>query len=203
MIKTAIYDPQFLSSVGVKAVLQSGNEPFEVKLLDVNQQLAQQIEKHNPDFLVLEYLGENPVQVEALQEIKQRFKKLKVLIISNDDDTIEIKRRIALGVEGFLTKKCSLHEIQLAVDTISRGGRFYCQRVLDIMTNQEEALSVELTPREEQIVRMISKGAASSEIAKKLNLSIHTINSHRKNILKKLGFKSPTELIAYAVKKMS
>ncbi len=203
MIKAAIYDPQFLSSAGVKAVLQEGSEPFDVTMLDVNQQLARQIEKYTPDFLVIEYLGENPVQVEALQEIKQRFKQLKVLIISNDDDTIEIKRRIALGVEGFLTKKCSLHEIQLAVDTISRGGRFYCQRILDIMTNQEEALSVELTPREEQIVRMISKGAASSAIAKNLNLSIHTINSHRKNILKKLGFKSPTELIAYAVKKMS
>jgi two-component system response regulator NreC len=203
LIKTAIYDPQFLSSVGVKAVLQSRNEPFDVKLLDVTQQLAQQIEKNSPDLLVLEYLGENPVQVEVLQEIKQRFKKLKVLIISNDDDTIEIKRRIALGVEGFLTKTCSLHEIQLAVDTIIRGGRFYCQKILGIMTNQEEALSVELTPREEQIVRMISKGTASSHIAEKLNLSIHTINSHRKNIIKKLGFKSPTELIAYAVKKMS
>lgn len=203
MIKTVIYDPQILSSFGTKAILQEANESFEVHLLDVNQQLALQLEKYSPDFLILEYLGESPVQVEALQVVKQRFKKLKILIVSNDDDTIEIKRRIAIGIEGFLTKDCSLHEIQLAVDTISRGGRFYSQRILDIMTNQEAALSVELTPREEQIVRMISKGIPSSEIAERLNLSIHTINSHRKNILKKLGFKSPTELIAYAVKKMS
>lgn len=203
MIKAAIYDQQFLSGVGLKAVLQNGGEPYDVKLLDVHKQLSAQLEKYQPDLLVLEYLGDPPVHVDALQEIKRSYRKMKILIISEDDDTIEIKKRIALGIEGFLTKKCSLHEIQIAVDTITRGGRFYCQKVLDVMTNQEEALSVELSTREEQIVRLISKGTSSTEMAEKLNLSIHTINSHRKNILKKLGFKSPTELIAYAVKKMS
>jgi DNA-binding CsgD family transcriptional regulator len=74
---------------------------------------------------------------------------------------------------------------------------------LDIITNNEHALSVELSPREIQIIQKISQGAKSTEMAEKLNLSIHTINSHRKNIIKKLGFKSPTELIAYAIRKMA
>ena len=201
-MKTAIYDPQFLSAMGVKAVLGTQAQSASVEIFDVEKRLSVQIEKYDPALLIFEYLGNHPVSSDELKTIRKQFPRLKVLVISEDDDTIEIKKRIAVGVEGFLTKKCSGSEIQLAIETIMKGGRFYCQRILDIMTNQEEALSVELTERELQIVRMISKGASSTDMAEKLNLSIHTINSHRKNILKKLGFKSPTELIAYAVKKM-
>lgn len=202
MFKAAIYDTQFLSSEGIKTVLKSKPETNTVRVFESHLKLSAQIEQYTPDLLILEYLGDNPLSADAIKEIKRQFGFLKILIISEDDDTIEIKKRIAIGVEGFLTKKCSGSEIQLAIDTVKNGGRFYCQRILDIMTNQEEALAVELTERESQIIRMISKGASSTEMAKKLNLSIHTINSHRKNILKKLGFRSPAELIAYAVKKM-
>lgn len=203
MKKAAIYDHQFLSSIGIKSVLEAGAEPYRVKLFDTTQQLSIQLDNYLPDLLILEYLGENQVQPEVLQQIKRQHKKMKFLIISEEDDTIEIKKRIAIGIDGFITKKCSFYEVQMAIDAINRGGKFYCQKVLDIITNNEHALSVELSPREIQIIQKISQGAKSTEMAEKLNLSIHTINSHRKNIIKKLGFKSPTELIAYAIRKMA
>ncbi len=202
MLKAAIYDPQFLSSAGIEAVLKTSNKPYSIKVLDPEKKLINQIANQDIDLLVLEYVGKNPVSSEVLKQVRKEFPLLKVLIISEDDDTIEIKRRIALGIHGFLTKKCSAEEIKMTINTISEGGKFYCQRVIDIMTNQEDVMSVELTDRELQIVRLIGKGQSSTEIADKLNLSIHTINSHRKRILKKLDFKSPAELIAYAITKM-
>ena len=59
---------------------------------------------------------------------------------------------------------------------------------------------MELSDREMQVIRYVGKGLSSEEIASELNVSIHTVNSHRKNVLKKLGLKSPTELIVYALK---
>ena len=199
-MKAAIYDAQFLSGVGIAAVLENHPESYQIKLLDTDQQLKLQLEREQPDLLVLEYLGPHTVSTEVIRQIRKEFPKMKVLIISEDDDTIEIKRRMALGIHGFLTKKCSPDEISLTINTINQGGRFYCQKIIDIMSSQDHAASVELSPREQQVVHMLGKGMTSSSMAEHLNLSIHTINSHRKNILKKLGFKSPAELIAYAIK---
>ena len=199
-MKAAIYDAQFLSGVGIAAVLENHPESYQIKLLDTDQQLKLQLEREQPDLLVLEYLGPHTVSTEVIRQIRKEFPKMKVLIISEDDDTIEIKRRMALGIHGFLTKKCSPDEISLTINTINQGGRFYCQKIIDIMSSQDHAASVELSPREQQVVHMLGKGMTSSIMAEHLNLSIHTINSHRKNILKKLGFKSPAELIAYAIK---
>ena len=199
-MKAAIYDAQFLSGVGIAAVLENHPESYQIKLLDTDQQLKLQLEREQPDLLVLEYLGPHTVSTEVIRQIRKEYPKMKVLIISEDDDTIEIKRRMALGIHGFLTKKCSPDEISLTINTINQGGRFYCQKIIDIMSSQDHAASVELSPREQQVVHMLGKGMTSSSMAEHLNLSIHTINSHRKNILKKLGFKSPAELIAYAIK---
>ena len=72
---------------------------------------------------------------------------------------------------------------------------------MDIITQTEVNQTLELSHREMQIVQLIGKGLASEAIAQELKLSLHTVNSHRKNILKKLQLKSPTELIIYAVEK--
>uniref|UniRef100_UPI004048C839 LuxR C-terminal-related transcriptional regulator n=2 Tax=Roseivirga sp. TaxID=1964215 RepID=UPI004048C839 len=202
-MKVIIYDSQFLSSAGIQSVLKNYLESSEVEILNAEKRILPQLRDQSADLLILEYLGRHTVSFEHLKEIRKSYPKLKILIISEDDDTIEIKKRIALGVEGFLTKKCSLEEIRLTIDMIFKGGRFYCKRIIDIISDHEHAMSVELSERELQIIQMISKGTPSLQMAEKLNLSIHTINSHRKNILKKLGFKSPAELIAYAVKKVS
>lgn len=202
-MKVIIYDSQFLSSAGIASVLKNYTESSEVEVLNASKRIIPQLKDRSADLLILEYLGRQHVSFENIKEIRKSYPSLKILIISEDDDNIEIKKRVALGIEGFLTKKCTLEEIQLTIDVIRKGGRFYCKRIIEIIADQEHAMSVELSERELQIIQLISKGTPSLQMAEKLNLSIHTINSHRKNILKKLGFKSPAELIAYAVKKVS
>jgi DNA-binding NarL/FixJ family response regulator len=85
---------------------------------------------------------------------------------------------------------------------VVKGRKFYCNNVLDIITRQtpnvnNEQLRLKLTRREYEILKLIARGYTSTQIAEKLVLSVHTINSHRKNILKKLNLKSPTQLVAY------
>jgi len=162
--------------------------------------LEEQINKTQPDFLILEYKGQQSIQPDTLDRIKNKLPQLKTLIISEDDDPIVIRQFINSGVEGFLTKRCSNQEIKTAISSISEGGKFYCDRVINIITNKDLPNPMELSDREMQVIRYVGKGLSSEEIASELNVSIHTVNSHRKNVLKKLGLKSPTELIVYALK---
>lgn len=205
MLKAAIYDPQFLSSAGIKIVLEHSDEVSGVVLLDTNRQLSDQVKQHQPDLLILEYLGDNKgtgsVSAEVVKLVKSTFPQLKVLIISEDDDSLQINKHISSGIHGFLTKNCSVKEIEIALETIRENGKFYCQKVLDILSDPPIIEIGDLSEREMQIIKYVGRGMSSSDIASKLHVSIHTINSHRKNILKKLGLKSPTELIIYAVDK--
>ena len=199
-MKAAIYDPQFLSAIGIKTALEQADQACVPYVLDTSQSLLAQLLDCSPDLLVFEYLSQSPIQNEVLSQIRKKLPQLKLLIISDDQDRVEIKKYIANGIHGYLTKQCSKAEIEMAVITIMKGGKFYCPQIIEILTSQDELSTDVLSERETQVLGLIGQGKTSTDIANRLNLSIHTINSHRKNMLKKLGFKSPAELIAYAVK---
>ena len=196
----AIYDPQFLTREGAKKLLEQHQGVVATHVFNTEINLEEQINKTQPDFLILEYKGQQSIQPDTLDRIKNKLPQLKTLIISEDDDPIVIRQFINSGVEGFLTKRCSNQEIKTAISSISEGGKFYCDRVINIITNKDLPNPMELSDREMQVIRYVGKGLSSEEIASELNVSIHTVNSHRKNVLKKLGLKSPTELIVYALK---
>ena len=196
----AIYDPQFLTREGAKKLLEQHQGVVATHVFNTEINLEEQINKTQPDFLILEYKGQQSIQPDTLDRIKNKLPQLKTLIISEDDDPIVIRQFINSGVEGFLTNRCSNQEIKTAISSISEGGKFYCDRVINIITNKDLPNPMELSDREMQVIRYVGKGLSSEEIASELNVSIHTVNSHRKNVLKKLGLKSPTELIVYALK---
>lgn len=160
------------------------------------------LEKH-PDVLLLDYQSQDPILLTLLKQILQSH-ATNVLIITNDTQKSSIQNLLKLGVKGIVTKGCSKLEIINAIHSVSKGSRFFCNKVLDLVMAPEEpkpedCLATELSPRENEVLQLITKGFKTSDIADHLNVSIHTINSHRKNILKKLNLKSPAELIVFAM----
>ena len=146
----------------------------------------------------------NPVLKSLLTQVVQS-KATNVLVITNEDKREHIKPLLDMGIKGIVTKQCSQSEILNAIESVSKNTRFYCNRILDVLIeNEQEAKEVDceptdLSPREFEVLQLITKGHKTVQIADELNVSVHTINSHRKNILKKLNLKSPTELIVYAM----
>jgi len=86
---------------------------------------------------------------------------------------------------------------------VAQGNRFFCNNILDLVVenpdNEEDCEPTNLSPREYEVLEWITKGKTTAQIAEELHLSVHTINSHRKNILRKLNMRSPAELIVYAI----
>jgi len=201
LLKTAIYDPQLLTQKGLQNLLDLHESVSGTILLKTESSLEDQIQQTKPQLLALEYVGKQNIQPIVIERIRKKMSGMKVLIISLDTDPLLIREFTNIGVEGFLTKTCSIQEVNLAISTIAKGGKFFCDTVLEIITQSDVPNPSDLSDREMQVIRCVGKGLSSDEIANQLNLSIHTVNSHRKNILKKLGLRSPTELVVYALKK--
>ncbi|MEP3390327.1 MAG: response regulator transcription factor [Reichenbachiella sp.] len=127
---------------------------------------------------------------------------LLVVDLANHSLIQELKE---MGIRGILTTHCDAQEIKTALESIRLGKRFYCGDILDVLIKpqiQEKAVKGDeiLSSREIEVLEWVVKGLTTQQIAEKLSVSTHTINSHRKNMLKKLGLTSPVELIVYAVK---
>ncbi|GAA0890346.1 hypothetical protein GCM10009122_00240 [Fulvivirga kasyanovii] len=125
--------------------------------------------------------------------------KDSILILARDYTKQDIDYIIKSGIKGCISYECERDEVVNAIQNLARGQRFFCSSILNVILEQPSPALEPLSPREVEIMHLIIDGNSSSKIAEKLNLSIHTINSHRKNILQKLNLKSPTQLIIYAI----
>ncbi|MEK6478542.1 response regulator transcription factor [Catalinimonas sp. 4WD22] len=196
-------DNQELAVAGIKHLL-SGEKQFKI-IGQVNSKkaLEKQLIQHTPDVLVLDYTNLKGFSADDCLAISNAHPSLKIFIITADQE--HIMQVLEAGVLAFLTKDCSEQEILNAFHAIAKGQKFFCNRVLDVLMNHKvyksnaDTASGELSEREAEIIRYIAKGMGTQEIASKLNLSPHTINAHRKNILKKLDATSPVEMIVKAM----
>lgn len=204
-IRVLLSDFQFLTRTGLIHLIEE-RDGFElVGAMEQPDTLINSVLANHPDVLVMDYKGEDPVLQSLLKQILET-QATNVLIITNEARKPYIKQLLDMGIKGIVTKSCSQQEIINAIESISNRNRFYCNRILDVLmtdsVDEDEAVNCEptaLSPREFEVLQLITKGYRTADIADELHLSVHTINSHRKNILKKLNLKSPTELIVYAM----
>jgi DNA-binding NarL/FixJ family response regulator len=203
-IKVLLCDYQLLTREGISKVIDKQADMELVEVVDDHALILDPILKHHPNVLVLDYEEYDPILTTVLKNILENG-LTNVLLITNDEEPFQIQRLLDLGLKGIVTKFCSEREIVNAIHAVANKNRFFCNRILDVVLDsetdpEEKKLEPdELSSREFEVLQLIAKGHKTAEIADQLNLSVHTINSHRKNILKKLNLKSPTELIVYAI----
>mgnify|MGYP001235460228 CR=1 FL=1 len=202
-IKVLISDFQFLTREGLIKLTESTQNFDLVGVLEDQKQCMHQVTQLQPDVLILGYPEHQLDMNETLTEII-RMQASKVLIVTNEVEKGHIQNLLSFGVKGIVTKKCSQTEIIHAIESVAKSNRFFCNSILEIvMAPHEEVVanyeSTDLSKRELEVLELIAKGYRTVDIAEKLFVSIHTINSHRKNILKKLNLKSPAQLIVYAL----
>lgn len=192
-----IVDPQYLTQQGLKYHLESD----KALKIDLAETLPNTQRQKKYDIIITDYLS--PYTGDVNEDfLLTDFSRIKnsYLVISSDKQASRIRQLLRNGVKGYLTKDCSPDEISLAVSSILKGERFYCNTIIDLVAEQPstEPAHINLTSRETEIILLIAKGYTTQRISDKLHISVHTVNSHRKNILKKLNLSTPAELMAYA-----
>ncbi|HMQ48348.1 MAG TPA: response regulator transcription factor [Saprospiraceae bacterium] len=205
-IPIILADAHYLVRLGLKQLLAE-NTPIEVVVEAENEaDLLQKVAAYDKVLVILDYNHADRFSTETVKKIKQHHPGAQILIISADNNKDSIYQVLESGVNSFITKTCDEKEIIDAVYATAKGERFFCAKVLDYILQrsfskpeEENCQPAPLSVREMEIVRLISKGYISKEIADQLNISTHTVYTHRKKIMRKLKVNSASELVLYAV----
>ena len=151
-----------------------------------------EINEKRPDIVVLDIMLPQLNGVEVLRQLKNADRKPDILIFSAFPSKNVVKKVLEAGIEGFIEKDANLNELEVAIEKIVAGQSYFGPRIVDIMREiminptQGDSLE-ELTPRERQVLQLIAESCTSKEIAAKLDISVKTADTHRANLMKKLG----------------
>lgn len=209
--KTRIYladDHQVLID-GMQAVLNT-NKSFEIAGFSLNGiNVIEQAQKTKADILVMDINMPEKDGIEVLKDFSGAELPFKVIILSSYDDLKLIKEVMKLGARGYLTKQCAGENIIEAIQAVENGEEYFCKTVRDKIFNSftrngvkpnAETSSISLTERELEIIKLISLEYSGKEISEELSISTNTVETHRKNLVKKLNVKNTIGLVKFALK---
>ncbi|MHA4870494.1 response regulator [Duganella sp. PWIR1] len=140
--------------------------------------------------------GTNGIEATAL--FKQAFPQIAVLILSMHDKVEYVSQAIQAGARGYVLKDAPGKDIVVAIETVMSGGIYY-SAALARQLAQPQNQDNQLTTREHEVLRHIANGESNKQIARALDLSVRTVETHRLNIKRKLGIEGQAELIRFAV----
>lgn len=145
--------------------------------------------------------------IEATRRILSEMEDVKIIILSMHSDKRFIEDVFKIGAHGYLLKECAFDELISAVEVVARNQYYLSSNITnivmkDFINNLKESKSPfsQLSSREIEVIQHISEGKTTAQIAELLNLSIKTVESHRRNIMTKLELNNMAELIKYAIR---
>jgi DNA-binding NarL/FixJ family response regulator len=161
--------------------------------------------RERPDLAILDVKMPKLTGLQATREIKRQVPETAVLILSMHDDERYLFEALKAGASGYVLKAQADTDLLEAIRAVQRGEPFLtpdAQRALitDLLERGTPS-DEELTPREEEVVKLVAEAHTSKEIAEILHLSEKTVENHRANAMRKLGMRDRVELVRYAIRK--
>jgi DNA-binding NarL/FixJ family response regulator len=149
--------------------------------------------------------------IELTYQIRQNFPNVKVILLTVSEDAKTIQEAFRAGVSGYVMKKAGKAEFEVALNTVASGKKYYSEsvvfellnrntQVVDLVNETIDDKVKDLSEREIEIITLIAKEYSTNQIAEQIFLSPATVETHRHNILKKLGLKNSIGLVKFAIK---
>lgn len=206
-VKILIADNSFLIREGLRSIITSCNEFKLVGEAEKAEELAEKVLLYNPHVVVIDYASPY-FSIDDILTTKQNFPEINILAITNPQSKSVISKAIENGVVSHLLKDCGKEEIIEAIFSTAKAQKFFCGKILDtVLKATEISISegvscdgIKLSAREVEIIQLVAEGMSNKEIAERLFLSVHTITTHRKNIMSKLGVNNTAGLVMFAIR---
>ena len=159
-----------------------------------------------PDLCILDVGMPRMTGLQAAREIRSHLKDVRVLMLSMHDDEHYLFEALKAGASGYVLKREADQDLVGAVHAVGRGEAFLTNAaersiIRRWMEGGDDSPAVSLTPREEEVVKLIAEAFTNAQIAEILHLSEKTVESHRANVLRKLGMRDRVELVRYAIRR--
>jgi DNA-binding NarL/FixJ family response regulator len=198
-IHIVVADNQFLITEALQHILQKEGK-FLVKIISNKYELLKVLELEKTSLLIVDYAQIDFEKISELSEIKTDFPKVHMLVLTNAISKNELHELNSYGINNIILKTADEEELFEAINASLKEKKYYSPELLDMLFEIAEKKGnsneiVQLTNTEIEIVRLIAEGLTTKDIASRKNISFHTVMSHRKNIFRKLGVSSVSELI--------
>jgi DNA-binding NarL/FixJ family response regulator len=210
MIRIVLADDHAVMRSGLRALLQQQDGLQVVGEASDGREAVAQVESLHPDVVVMDLTMPNLNGVEASRQITSKFPDIAVVILSMHSDEGYVLRALKAGARGYLLKESAESDLISAIRAVQQGKAFFSPAVSKVLVQdyvrQLQDRDIEdsyelLTPRERELLQLIAEGKSNKDVANMLNLSVYTVETHRGNIMEKLGLHTVPELILYAVRK--
>ncbi|MDW3191051.1 MAG: response regulator transcription factor [Cytophagales bacterium] len=206
-IKIILADDHELILDGLKLILDQDSR-FEVigEAYDGEELLRKIKAVPELDIVVLDINMPKKDGIQVTREIKATFPEVKVLILSMYNRKEFVKNLVDVGIDGYILKNAGKKELIKALETLVGGDPYYGEEITKTIMKSyqknkvfDNPIDVELSEREKEIVTLIANEMTTAEIADKLFISVYTVDTHRKNILGKLGVKNAAGIMKFAL----
>ncbi|KPM32783.1 Two component transcriptional regulator, LuxR family protein [Croceitalea dokdonensis DOKDO 023] len=203
--KIAITDDHVLVLNGIKAMLANTPEIDVVGTYDNGQQTLKKINLDKPDILLLDINLPDINGIELCKTLLKQYPELKILALTNFEEISFVKRMLSNGASGYLLKNTQKTELIEALKTVLEGRQYLQDKIEKKLMNyalgrqNSETFIPKLTRREKEVLEAISEELTTQEISKKLFVSIKTVETHRMNLMSKLGAKNSVGIIKKAI----
>lgn len=203
-------DSNDLVRAGLRSIIATQTGLSIVGEATSNEELLEQLKSFETKIILIDFTSHG-FDIDIIPKIQSLNKSIKFIAITPEQNAQTLVDALRLGVMSYVKKDCELSEIVNAVNETSRGNKFFCGQILETIQKAEidvndldfDSFSCEaviLSQRENEIIKLVAEGNTNGKIAELLFLSNHTVNTHRKNIMSKLGVKNTAGIVMYAVK---
>jgi len=198
-IRVAIVDDHPMVAEGIQSILESYDDISVVGTLTNGREAVDQLPSLRPDVVLMDLNMPEIGGLTATEMLLEQDPDLRVLILSMHDSPEYISTALSHGAMGYILKDVQTEEIKTAIDEVMMGNRYLCTGAKGSLEPSEGNDREPLTSREQTVLLQLAQGKSNKEVALELNISVRTVETHRKNIKRKLGISSTAGLTRYAM----
>ena len=203
MIRLAIAEDHQSLIDGIKLLLEYEENISIIGTANDGEALLDIVRLKQPNVVITDIRMPKMDGITATKTIKKEFPKTKVLAFTMFDQTEAVEQMLDAGANGYILKNSSLQEVLTAVKTVYKGDNYFDANINtnSLDKNSSSKKKGLLTKRQIEILELIAQGKTSREIADQLFIGTHTVDTHRKNMIRILGLQGKGELMRYALEK--
>jgi DNA-binding NarL/FixJ family response regulator len=208
-IRVLIADDHRIFRDGIRSILEKEKDIDLVAEAANGTEVLEKISNQAVDVLILDIDIGKPGGIEITEWVNSEHPEVKVLILSMIGLHDFVIRALEKGATGYMLKNTGKDELLTAIRSVAKGDSYFSKEVSAILIEQlnrprypkKGSTDIPLTPREIEVLQLIAQEYSNQEIAESLFISIRTVDTHRRNLLEKLGVRNTAGLVKYAIQK--
>ncbi len=197
--RVAIVDDHPMVAEGIQSILESYDDINVVATLSNGRDMIDQLATLAPDVILMDLNMPELGGLSATEIVLEQRPETRIVILTMHDNAEYIASALSHGAMGYLLKDVPTDEIKLAIDAVMAGQQYLCTGAKGSIAPKQGGASEALTEREQTILLELAQGRSNKDVAQNLDISVRTVETHRKNIKRKLGISSTAGLTRYAL----